>query len=197
MGKLTKLLENNQDKALSFENFYNEIKDRERRSTNIMVYNVEESSHQDVSATINQVSKIFHIMNINEDHISKVIRIGQVKKDSKRPIKIILKERNQVSLVLRNKHKLKGKINCVIDTDKTNLERSVYKKVHVKFKKRLEDGENNIKIRYIKGIPKILGRYVKKRQPACIIHTNIQGLINKLDQVKLFIQNNKHDIAVL
>lgn len=67
MGKLTKLLENNQDKALSFENFYDEIKDRERRSTNIMVYNVEESSHQDVSATINQVSKIFHIMNINED----------------------------------------------------------------------------------------------------------------------------------
>lgn len=48
MGKLTKLLENNQDKALSFENFYDEIKDRERRSTNIMVYNVEESSHQDV-----------------------------------------------------------------------------------------------------------------------------------------------------
>lgn len=160
MGKLAILLENNQDKTLSFENFYDEIKDRERRSSNIMVYNVEESSDQDVSATINhdksQVSKIFHIMNINEDHISKVIRIGQVKKDSKRPIKIILKERNQVSLILRNKHKLKGKMNCVIDTDKTNLERSVCKKVHVEFKKRLEDGENNIKIRYIKGMPKIL-----------------------------------------
>ena len=98
---------------------------------------------------------------INEDlginaNIKKVIRIGKVINGniSKcRPLKVICKDSEDALDILRNRSKCKN--NVKINNDLTLMQREKLKRVKTELIERKSNGEMNLTLKYIRGVPTI------------------------------------------
>lgn len=138
-----------------------ELVEREHRAANVILVGVEECAsdigldrklHDESS-----VSKILQEVNNGGDYSKKVVsvqRLGRREDGKTRPIKVVLNSRQDAVLVLKNKNKAKKEVRLY--DDKTPMQREELNQLRDSLKKRVENGESNITIRYVKGAPKIV-----------------------------------------
>ncbi|KAK7866688.1 hypothetical protein R5R35_003230 [Gryllus longicercus] len=155
-----------------------EVIDREKRSKNIIIYNVTENinmgSSQRLTEDKQQVIQILNqITEINPNELI-ISRIGNVQKNKnetstsrnggpprERPIKVTFPNSEQALFILRNKkNKISNDIR--IGSDKTRIQREYFKQLLTRLNAEEEKGNSNLIIKYIDGIPKLIDKPVKK-----------------------------------
>ncbi|KAK5640701.1 hypothetical protein RI129_009248 [Pyrocoelia pectoralis] len=138
------------------EEIITEVAERQLRSRNVIMYNLNEN-HSNDQDLIDVQDVIKKISTVPTEHI-KLFRLGQSKSPNKpRPIKIIFKNSDDAISVLRNNKKLK-EINSTIfvRSDLTKMQLEHLSNLRTELQERISNGEKDITIRYIRGVPKII-----------------------------------------
>ncbi|XP_008179353.1 uncharacterized protein LOC103308181 [Acyrthosiphon pisum] len=154
-------IENNktQIQHSSFEHdIIEELMDRQVRSNNIILFNLPESDNEN---DLENIKYIFTELNENIENF-KFSRLGRTKStthDRPRPIKIHLAEQSDVFTILRARKILKSSTkwsNIHFSSDKTTKQRDEMANLRNTLQNRREKGEQDLIIRYVEGIPKII-----------------------------------------
>lgn len=143
------------------EEIIHEMSERERRKKNIVIFGLPErltSSSQDRTSTDLDVVK--NILSLVDNQLAnaqfKIFRLGKVRVDYNRPIKVILEDETQAQAVIRKAAIIRNSYrNVSVSLDRTPRQSEYYKKVRSELQERLAKGEQ-LKIRYINGLPKIV-----------------------------------------
>jgi len=140
---------------VSYSELFNKLQDRQSREKNIMILNVPESINDvDDTSLVNDI-----LVKIDAPvTISQLVRLGKIG-PKPQPIKITCDKKSDVGLILKSKHRLRNlpdKKFIHLTVDMTTSQRSFYNKVREQLSIRTNNGENNIYIGYIKGVPTIL-----------------------------------------
>lgn len=173
MKKLNELTEEVQQlrmrqSMLATESAIKEINERANRSSNIIIYDVPESvsdmvderkehDRRECTAVVQTITKRVKLDNI------KLFRLGAPKKDANvrpRPLKVVLHSKGDALEILRNRTKL-GKPSS-ITADLTPMQREYMKYLREELNKRMNDGETDITIKYIRGYPTIVKNNFQK-----------------------------------
>lgn len=101
------------------------------------------------------INIIKYVSNVNLDN-TKICRLGKRVGGKTRPIKIILNNESEALSILRQKRNLPKSRKASIQADQTPMQRDYFLKIKSEIKKREDEGENNLTIRYVKGIPTIV-----------------------------------------
>lgn len=142
------------------EQTINEISERQTRSKNILLFNVPESvlpstverSEQDLTLT----KKIVTVLHKGPVDTIKVFRLGRHQADRRnpRPLKVILPSPHIAKQILKNKSKLPNEYKpIVIRSDDTPMQRTYLKEVIQDLEARKQNGDSDISIKYIRGMP--------------------------------------------
>ncbi|KAL3286573.1 hypothetical protein HHI36_001074 [Cryptolaemus montrouzieri] len=138
-----------------------EINKRNSKVNNVMVYKLSESNSQSLNKRIlhdkAEVVKILDMIDIKEDVIQKVIRVG--KKGTKpRPMKIVLSNSGIARTVLRNKSRIMESYgrDISVGPDQTVMQRTHLKRVLGKLEQREKDDETDLHVKFVRGIPTIM-----------------------------------------
>lgn len=143
---------------LNHEKLIMELKERASRETNIIIFGIPENTNSIAIARqdydLQQVLK--HIKGIYADcpQPLKLFRLGRYRSDNHRPIKVCFTSRDTVMHILRNKSNMSKDIR--VYSDQTPMQRDYYNKIRNELQNRQENGESNLTIKYINGIPKIM-----------------------------------------
>lgn len=139
-------------------NFIHEIEDRINRANNIIIRDIKELKNdntQERQMYDNQeVHKILKSIYEECPYPLKVIRLGKLNDQKPRPIKVCFQSSETVKRILRTKDKYSN--NYRITSDQTPLQITHLHNLRDQLTKRLHNGETNIAIKYIKGVPKIV-----------------------------------------
>ena len=150
-----------------------EMKRRKSREKNLVFYNVLEEECTSVGDLMkkdfNKIKQLYEDkVQIKEDDITAITRLGAKKEDSIRPIRIIFKEESKKTDVLRNNRGLiieddnleickcetKTKhIHVHVSTDRTEIQREIDRKLLLELKRRKKAGETGLVIRNEKIVP--------------------------------------------
>lgn len=149
-----------------YEEIIQEITERNRRKRNLVIFGVAEinsnSKDDRLQHDEREVNKVLQYLSpeVTYDNI-KPARLGKYDgtRDNPRPIKITLREEDIVHNLIRKAKTLRDsnsfkKINISLDRTPRQLEH--YKSLKRELNQRISDGETNLKIKYIRGIPKIV-----------------------------------------
>lgn len=134
-----------------------EIRDREKRSCNLMVFGVPESSSADIQRRVADDTRRTEEMMVKlglEIRAQRVLRVGKLGVRP-RPLKLILPSHEDVLRCLRNKRNLRDS-DIRINSDLTELQRAHLRELRRQLKARMEGGETDITIRYVDGVAKII-----------------------------------------
>lgn len=150
-----------------FEALVNETSERNRRSFNIIVYNAKEPLND--TNNYNKSEDTTLINNIFEATIGvpcspssfDLFRLGKpdTLRTKPRPLKIVFKDNSLPKKILLNCRKLKDSANLKnlnITEDRTPRQQKYYQGLKVKLLEREKNGEKNLKIKYINGVPQIV-----------------------------------------
>lgn len=149
----------------SFEEIVEEINQRNIRRFNLIVFGVEEQDQQQPNTVRieNDKKEVTNIVNFIDTNLDisnfKLIRIGSFTAGKTRPIKIVLDEEKHVHNLIRKAHVLKNNASynqIAISFDRTPKQIDYYRNVKKQLDDRKNNGEKDIKIKYINGIPKIV-----------------------------------------
>lgn len=138
-----------------------EVDERSRRSKNIILYNVSEtdgmmSSDHDVVSNLIKSLPTTAPIDLAE---VKVFRLGSVNAKNlqkPRPLKVILKNKTDVIDILKNSKHFSNDVKA--SSDKTIMQRQQWLKLKQQLQALEEKGDNTKTIKYIKGVPKIVGK---------------------------------------
>lgn len=88
----------------------------------------------------------------------EVFRIGNFIPEKDRPLKLTFKRVEMAKLVLRKSPILKKTkfSKIILSSDKTRLQQQYYRNLKNELTERINNGENNIMIKYINNIPNIV-----------------------------------------
>ncbi|CAK1603884.1 unnamed protein product [Parnassius mnemosyne] len=147
---------------LATESAIQEMTERANRANNLIIYDVPESTSDIVDKRKEDgVGECVAIINTITNKVNcngiKVFRLGAPKKHAgakPRPLKAILHTKSDALEVLRHRNKLSEPSN--ITSDLTPLQREYLKYLREKLNKRINDGETDITIKYIRGHPTIV-----------------------------------------
>lgn len=147
---------------------FEEMMERERRSANILVFGVTESDKQNrgerIEGELNTVKDILQRINVTvSDSEVSIHRLGKYDPEKVRPVKVTFATKDLARKVLRQKHRLDNTGGVYIKSDQTQMQRKFLSNLLAELKVRNDQGETNIKIKYINSIPKIIK--VRERQP--------------------------------
>lgn len=143
---------------LSCEEMFSEIHERHARSKNIIIAGIPEASMSVRDKQDNdkrEVVKILKMINSNCPEPLTIYRLGKQRSGKSRNIKICLPSETAARDILRNKSNLKTD-SIKIFSDQTPYQRNYFKTLQEELKTRIDNGETSIRIKYIKGIPKII-----------------------------------------
>jgi hypothetical protein len=136
----------------------NEVEERIRRQNNLIVFNLQES-HIDDRQESDKFDKVLvsEMLNrldpdIKDESSFKCIRLGRRTEGQHRPIKVILRSREQVLNIMRRRREIADK-NVRVNTDRTKSQRTEYDKVRSILFERRKRGETDLSIRYVSGKP--------------------------------------------
>lgn len=152
-----------------FEPTISEMQERERRSVNILVFGLDESSltnreealEQDRGKVANIILKIKNDLQIDT---LKCTRIGVPTENKKRPIKLTFPTKQEALQVVRLKSKL-NETGVYIKYDQTPNQRDYLRRVIQELEKRKQSGEENLRIKYINSIPTIITSTLQSDRP--------------------------------
>lgn len=127
-----------------------ELVERQKRSSNIVIFNMPDSDND-----VNAAKEVFTNLVNKRIDIKSATRVGRENKKGLRALKITLQDSIMASEILRAKRDpLKGR-NIYIAADLTPCQRAHLNKVKEELLKRKNEGEQNLILKYINGIPKI------------------------------------------
>lgn len=137
------------------ERIITEIKQRELRSKNIILRNMQENNDANDLETVKNILSQIPIDNIEN---IKVQRLGKKTDDKVRPLKLKMQSAHDVAKVFKDIKKLKGHLpdNVFITNDSTPSQTKYYFNIKDQLKERIAKGEKDIKLQTIKGIPTIV-----------------------------------------
>lgn len=149
-----------QNNCLNNSEVLAEIEERINRSYNVIIYNVAESSADNVSQRIEDDKAVINNI-LSETSISfeinKVVRIGKKQFNNNenkiRPVKVIFSSASTAKEILKNKNKLHT-TKYRLANDFTPNQLKYMHNLRNELAQRVGNGEN-LTIRYINGIPKI------------------------------------------
>lgn len=150
-----------QNNSEDMESMLIELHERNVRSNNLMVYNVSESKANNLDDKVKEdklvVAEVLKKLDIQNDdeHLLKVIRVGKVGGNRPRPLKAVFSNSQIVRQALKSKAKLYS-TDFRISQDQTRMQQDQFRSARAELKDREDKGEQNLTIKYIKGIPKIV-----------------------------------------
>lgn len=159
--KLEKLSYERRDEneGQNFEKVIEELNERKFRETNVIVFNIEESTAKNTDERINHdKAKIKAIIDpILPSAEFKAIRIGNRKTVERypRPVKVIFNTSSDATVILKNKFRLAPN-NVKIKADLTVLQREKLKATYAELASRKAAGEENLIVKIVNGTPKIV-----------------------------------------
>jgi hypothetical protein len=147
--------------SLQFEEVTSEAVERMIRAKNVIIYGVPESSGTAEQGQTKDAAEIRKIISaITPEAIpQKIIRIGKPNSSNTRLLKVSLSNDLIAKEVLRNKNKLINSDlprSISISDDKTPKQLEYLKNLRTELQLRRDNGEDNITIKYVKGIPSII-----------------------------------------
>lgn len=149
----------NQPSVTKLAEVCNEIKERARRANNVLLFNFSELADQDDFQAVNNL-----LVDLGLDFEAKhVFRLG-VRKPSQaraRPVKVVFDSPQKVARIFRNKKSLSDK-GFVVKNDETQCERDYLNNIRASLQKRIQDGEQNLTIRYVNQVPTIVSKNVSR-----------------------------------
>lgn len=139
-----------------FENVVSETIDRLNRATNVVVIGVPENINANIVSNDIVSTLCGSETNIT---VSKAYRLGKITAKP-RPIKIELPSKRDAIYILKNKDKLKKTAfkDYIVRGDCTKREINYLKKLRGELTERVQKGEADLTIKYIRGVPKIIQR---------------------------------------
>lgn len=150
---------------------FQETYERERCSTNLLVYGILESSADSTSQRITDDKSTFEniitpLVSILPAHY-KLVRLGKAQPNKTRPLKIIFDSKEIASKLLVNYYEAKKNgtnfpPNFRISKDKTLLQRTVLRNCHSELDRRSQAGEVGLQIVHINGLPKVVTNQSRK-----------------------------------
>lgn len=144
--------------APACEDFMAEIYDRIQREKNIVISGVNEiDSHVPEQRRTHdkmEVSKIINQVVSNCAEPIKIIRLGKYSNNKSRPLKVCFSTSDIAKSILRNKANLKAD-GIKIFSDITPNQKTLLQNLREQLKRRIAEGEKNLTIKYVKGIPMI------------------------------------------
>lgn len=138
-----------------YEDLVAETIDRINRTKNIVVVGVPETI--DNTEVVDNIKSVCGAGNVS---VVKAYRVGKKQVNKPRLVKIELLSSRDAFQILKDKNRLKDSVhsNYIIKRDETPRQRDYLKSLRSELDKRLREGEQNLTIKYIRGIPKIVGR---------------------------------------
>lgn len=137
--------------TLPEETIVNELQERQKRATNIMIYNMPENT-----SDFEEVKKITREATNNVViEVVSVTRVGKANKNGARPLKVVYRTSNDAMMVIRKRKSVGRARKIFIDVDMTALQRKNIKKLQEELQDRKAKGENVV-IKYSNGTPAIL-----------------------------------------
>nr|CAH7747343.1 unnamed protein product [Callosobruchus chinensis] len=150
---------------VDFEEVVTEINERQKRKSNIIIFNLEEQDQSKPPAERAELDKTavnnilrFVVPNFNLRNM-KPIRLGLFSATKKRPVKLVLENSDQVRNMVVNGKKLKDSNtyrNIIIAPDRTKRQLDYFKSVKQELLQRMNAGETNIRIKFFNDVPKIV-----------------------------------------
>lgn len=145
------------------EQIIHEIQERKKREHNIIIAGVPEQTSSNVEQRLlNDESEVLKILSqINKDisKPTKIFRIGKFLPGKMRGLKVCFDNPDAAMQLLRSKNKLST--NVKIFSDQTPAQRDYFQKIKNELTHRVNNGERDITIKYINGIPKIVNSTTK------------------------------------
>lgn len=145
------------------EEIIGEMLERNKRSANMIIFGSEKkfsSKAEQVLHGEGLVRDVLNECNITDDNIEP-IRLGKFdpsRQVRRRPIKVKLSSRDVVKRVLRRFNKFKSNekfAGLSVNSDRTPRQLAYFKSVRSELNVRMNNGESNLKIKYINGVPTI------------------------------------------
>ncbi|KAJ3655952.1 hypothetical protein Zmor_015059 [Zophobas morio] len=156
---------------MSIEKSVYEFEERQKRANNLMVFGIKEGENlvkkeqteKDVIFLKNMFSTVG--VSVCENEISPM-RCGKYDQGASlcRPVKVKLSSPDVVKKLVYDSRKLRDNEdfkNIRISTDRTPMQLELYREVKTELASRLDSGETNLTIKYIRGVPIV----VMKNQP--------------------------------
>lgn len=159
-------------KAPSYDDIIVELNERTWRSKNILISGIPEPNNSNPekrrACNKDEVLKIARRIYPECPSPVKTSRIGKYKSDSKRPIKVSFKSPETAKTLLKSRAELKtDDIN--IYSDQTLNQQTYYKNLKNELERRTSNGEQHLRIKYIKGIPQIITDIPKSYEITTIV----------------------------
>ncbi|KAB0795786.1 hypothetical protein PPYR_09847 [Photinus pyralis] len=142
-----------------YEDIIQEINERQLRKGNIIVYGAMENNN--AKQDIQQVQEVLaQIDPIVSDIQFSAFRLGKFDPNNIKPspIKVILKDEYVRNIVIKSSQlkRIEAFKHLSISFDRTPKQISYYRKIKKQLDERVANGETNLKIKYVRGIPKII-----------------------------------------
>lgn len=149
----------------SYDEILAELTEQNIRRKNVIVIGIPEPHSTDTKerAAIdkNKVLEALKIYSKDCPEPAKNIRVGRYKPGINRPIKVSFESEEIVKHILRSKGDTKNN-EIKIFADQTPFQQNQLKQLKEELKIRIEKGEENLRIKYIKNVPKIVKNWPKK-----------------------------------
>lgn len=135
--------------------------DRQNRLKNVLLFNLPESNNSNnETSDLNIVQDILTFLNLNISPI-KIARLGKLPSNSTkpRPLKLCFPYQQAVFDIFSSQHKLKSNSsweNIRFSSDRTKLQQNHMSELRQELLQRRSEGESNLIIKYVRGIPTIL-----------------------------------------
>lgn len=147
-----------QQQLFKYEDFMSETRDRLIREKNIIISGIDEiqstNSEERRNYDVSQVNKMIKFAVPNCSEPIKAIRLGKYNCNRSRPIKVIFKSPETPKLILKNRTKIQQE-KFKIYSDETPQQKKYRLNLRVELERHINEGEKDITIKYIHGIPKI------------------------------------------
>lgn len=150
---------------IDMEKIIREVSERNKRRDNIVIFGSDESdcstNKEQVDLDVPLVSEICSVLGVTSENL-KVSRLGKFdvsQPNRRRPIRVVLSSERNVIDALRNVPKLKSNTkfkHLSLFRDRTPLQMQIHREAKVELDTRVRNGESNLRIKYEKGIPRIV-----------------------------------------
>lgn len=135
-----------------------EIYERGRRAKNVILFNLKEAANsEDDLRLTNDLLRRNSLPNC-----CSVQRLGSANGREPRPLRGTFETKDDALLVLKNRKKLL-ELRISVDGDKTINRRNHLRDTRMELDRRITEGEKDLTIKYVDGIPTILPKQQKKR----------------------------------
>lgn len=149
----------------SFEELAAETAERISRSQNVIMFGIDESQGSTDARTEHDTRTAARVIAAVVDTAVSPVRVARLGRPGARPrpLKVCLMDGSAAKNILRQKNKLRGTEfgSVTIRDDKTPRQLEYLNHLRSELKSRQDSGEEDITIKYVKGIPKIISSTAK------------------------------------